>query len=199
MLGLHCCVGFSVVVVSRDLSLVLVSGLFIALVSVAEHGLQGAQASVVAAHCLIDVALRLQSTGSIVLLQRLNFSAACVIFLDKGSNLCLLHWLADSCIADGFFVSETPGKPRRWILSHWTPGEPHPLWFLQLSISCLVPYCWTSMRLSFSIMCFLVVDFSFHIGVFGKVVWYDFNFLKFTKFCFIVQYVVDPGECPCTL
>ena len=104
----------SFVAVSGSCSLAAVHKLPI----VAEHGLQGAQASVVAAHCLIDVALRLQSTGSIVLLQRLNFSAACVIFLDKGSNLCLLHWLADSCIADGFFVSETPGKPRRWILSH---------------------------------------------------------------------------------
>ena len=127
MLYLHCCVGFSVVVVSRDLSLVLVSGLLIAVVSVAEHGLQGAQASVVVAHGLIDVALRLQSTGSIVFLQRPNCFAACVIFLDQGSNLCLLHWLEDSCIAGGFIVSETPGKPSSWILSHQTPGEPHPL------------------------------------------------------------------------
>ena len=46
---------------------------------------------------------------------------------------------------------------------------------------------------------FSLVDFSFPIAVFGKVVWYDFNFLKFTKFCFMVQYVVNPGECPCTL
>ena len=36
---------------------------------------------------------------------RLSCSEACRIFLDQGSNLCLLHWQADS------FITEPPGKP----------------------------------------------------------------------------------------
>ena len=43
----------------------------------AEHGLQGAQASVVVAH-------------------RLSCSTACKIFLDQGSSPCPLHWQVDS-------------------------------------------------------------------------------------------------------
>ena len=39
---------------------------------------------------------RLWSTGSIVVAHRLSCFAACGIFLDQGSNLCLLHWQADS-------------------------------------------------------------------------------------------------------
>ena len=39
---------------------------------------------------------RLWSTGSIVVAHRLTCSAACGIFLDQGSNLCLLHLQADS-------------------------------------------------------------------------------------------------------
>ena len=44
---------------------------------VAEHGLQGTQASVFVAHGL-------------------SCSAACGIFPDQGSNPCLLHWQVDS-------------------------------------------------------------------------------------------------------
>ena len=51
----------------------MVGGLLTALASlVAEHGLQGAQGSVVVAHRLSG------------------------IFSDQGSNLCPLHWQADS-------------------------------------------------------------------------------------------------------
>ena len=39
--------------------------------------------------------LRLESTGSIVEAHGLSCSVACGIFLDQGSNLCLLHWQAD--------------------------------------------------------------------------------------------------------
>ena len=47
VLGLWFCVGFSVVAASAGYSLVLVHGLLIAVTSlVAEHGLQGTQASV---------------------------------------------------------------------------------------------------------------------------------------------------------
>ena len=44
--------------------------------------------------------LRFQSTGSVVVVlsysAELSCSAACGIFLDQESNLCLLHWQADS-------------------------------------------------------------------------------------------------------
>ena len=50
MLGLHCCLGFSIVAASRGYSLVAAHGLLIATASlVAEHGLQGVQVSVVVA------------------------------------------------------------------------------------------------------------------------------------------------------
>ena len=48
----------------------------------------GAQISVVAAG-------RLENLGSIVVLYGLSCSTACGIFLDQGSNLCLLHRQAD--------------------------------------------------------------------------------------------------------
>ena len=38
----------------------------------------------------------LQSTGSAVAVHGLRCSAACGILLGQGSNLCLLHWQADS-------------------------------------------------------------------------------------------------------
>ena len=49
----------------------------------------GVQASVV-------VALRLQSTDSVVVAHRLSCSTACGIFPDQGSNPCPLHWQAGS-------------------------------------------------------------------------------------------------------
>ena len=49
----------------------------------------GAQASAV-------VAFGLQSAGSVVEAHRLSCSMAYGIFLDQGSNLCLLHWQAYS-------------------------------------------------------------------------------------------------------
>ena len=49
--GLCCCMGFSLLSVSSGYSLVMLLGLPIAVASlVAEHGLQGVQASVVASH-----------------------------------------------------------------------------------------------------------------------------------------------------
>ena len=35
-------------------------------------------------------------TGPILVANRLNCSVACGIFLDQGSNMCLLHWQVDS-------------------------------------------------------------------------------------------------------
>ena len=49
----------------------------------------GARASVVAARGL-------QSAGSVAVVHRLSCSTACGIFPDQGSNLCPLHWQADS-------------------------------------------------------------------------------------------------------
>ena len=42
------------------------------------------------------LAPELYSTGSVVVALGLTISAACGIFLDQGSNLCLLHWQVDS-------------------------------------------------------------------------------------------------------
>ena len=65
MLRLRYCVGFSLVAPSRDYSLVAVLRLLIALASLVEHRLLGEQALVVAVP-------RLQSTGSIVVVHRLE-------------------------------------------------------------------------------------------------------------------------------
>ena len=66
MLGLHCCTGFTLVAASRGYSLVAVCRLLIVVVSlVAEHRLQGMQASVVAAQGL-------NTCGSWALEHRLN-------------------------------------------------------------------------------------------------------------------------------
>ena len=87
MLSLHCCAGFSLVVMCSDSSCFGAWTL-------------GTWASVF-------VAPRLSSTGSIVVVHRPSCSmacgffldqdsTACGIFLDQGSNPCLLHWQADS-------------------------------------------------------------------------------------------------------
>ena len=39
----------------------------------------------------------MQCTGSVVVVHGLSCSLACEIFLDQGSNPCVLHWQADSC------------------------------------------------------------------------------------------------------
>ena len=44
----------------------------------------------------VVAACRLKSTGSVVVVHGLNFSVASGIFSDQGSNLCPLHWQADS-------------------------------------------------------------------------------------------------------
>ena len=45
---------------------------------------------------LVAVAFLLQSTGSVVVAHRLSCPAVCGIFSDQGSNLCPLHWQADT-------------------------------------------------------------------------------------------------------
>ena len=87
--GLRCCVGFSVVEVCGG------------------HSSCGVQAS----HCggfsccgaqtlghvgSVVMVPKLWNTGPIVVAYGLSCSAACGIFLDKGSNPLLLHWQVDS-------------------------------------------------------------------------------------------------------
>ena len=72
MLSLHCCAGFSLVVMCSDSSCCGAWTL-------------GTWASVF-------MAPRLSSTGSVVVVHRLSCSVACGVFWDQESNLCLLHW-----------------------------------------------------------------------------------------------------------
>ena len=87
MLGLHCCVGFSLV---PGATLVAMRGLLIAMVSLAAE-LWGERASIVVAHGL-------------------SCSLVCGIFPDQGSNLCLLHWQAVS------LPLSHQGSPSYWVL-----------------------------------------------------------------------------------
>ena len=89
VLGLLCCVGFSLVVKSGDHCLVAVGGLLIAVASlVAELRLQ--------ARGLNSCGLRALHCRLSNVVQGLSCPAACGIFLDQGSNPCPLHWQADS-------------------------------------------------------------------------------------------------------
>ena len=71
VLGLRCCVGFSLAVESEGYSLVVVGRLLFTVTSLAEHRLQGA--------------------GSVVVVYGVSCSVAYGIFLDQGLSLCLLH------------------------------------------------------------------------------------------------------------
>ena len=66
-----------VFIVVHGLSLVVVCRLLLLVASLVEHRLQGTMTSVVVA-------------------RGLSCSMACVIFLDRGSNRCPLHWQVDS-------------------------------------------------------------------------------------------------------
>ena len=82
---------FSLVALSQGRSLVMVLGLLIAASSfVAEH------THVLGCSGLVVLAPKLDSISSVVEGQGLSCSAVCRIFPDKGSNLCCLHWQADS-------------------------------------------------------------------------------------------------------
>jgi len=71
-------------VASRGNSLVVVCGLLIATASLVELGLEGARASAAVA------------PSSVIVTRGFSCSMACGILPDQGSNLCLLHWQADS-------------------------------------------------------------------------------------------------------
>ena len=93
---------FSLVTESRDFSPVVVLRILTAAASLMEPRLQYLWhvGSVVAAP-------RLWSTGSVVVVPRFSGSMACGIFLDQGSNPCVLHWKA------GFLAT---GPPRKFWL-----------------------------------------------------------------------------------
>ena len=96
MLGLRCCMVFSLYVESRGYSLVAVCGLLIMVASLVERGIQVHGLRSLQHRGSVVSAPRLQRTGSVAVAHGLSCSLACGIFLDQGSNLCLLHWQADS-------------------------------------------------------------------------------------------------------
>ena len=85
VLGLHCCVGFSLVAASRGCFLVAMCWLLIAVASLVEgHRLWGAWAEWMC------------PPGSTLVVHGLSCSAACGIFPGQGLNSCLLLWQVDS-------------------------------------------------------------------------------------------------------
>ena len=77
----------------------------------------------------VVVAPGFESTGSVLVAHKLSCSLACEIFLDQGSNLCLLHWQVDS------LPLNHQGSPRIYYflvscLQKWQgPWPPFPLAF----------------------------------------------------------------------
>ena len=100
-LCLRCCVGSCVVVKSRGYSLVLVHGLVSLRSTDSRH--KGS----------FIVFPELYSTGSVVVTQGLSRSEECGIFLDQGSNLCLLHWPGGGEVLSS--PTEPSGKPLKLI------------------------------------------------------------------------------------
>ena len=101
--GLHCCVGFSLVVATGGSFLVVVTGF-----SMQRLLLFQSTGSRVLRH------QELQHVGSTDVAYRLSCSMAGGIFSDQGSNPCLLHWQAGSlpmshqgrppkCVLNGFY------------------------------------------------------------------------------------------------
>ena len=96
VLGLRCLLGFSLVAESQ--------GLLFSCNLQASHCSALLQSMGSRAHelcylwhtCSIVAAPRLQSTGSIVVVHQLSCSTSCGIFLDQGSNPCVLPWQTDS-------------------------------------------------------------------------------------------------------
>ena len=62
---------------------------------VEEHRLYGMWASVIAVLRLSGCGPRVWGTGSVALVHKLSYSAACRLFLDQGSNPYVLHWQVD--------------------------------------------------------------------------------------------------------
>ena len=69
--------------------------LYIVVVSLVEHRLQGSWASAAAVGSAV-VTPGLQSTGSIIALYKLSFPMTCGIFTDQGSDMCHLYYKMNS-------------------------------------------------------------------------------------------------------
>ena len=96
-LGLHCCAWAFSSWGERGLLFVVVRRLLTVVASlVAECRLQACGLQQLWHVRSVVVACGLQSSGSVVVGHGLSCSAACWIFPDQGSNLCPLHWQADS-------------------------------------------------------------------------------------------------------
>ena len=91
-MGLRCCAWAFSSCGERGLLCAVVPGLLIPVVSLVQAlGLQEFW------HVGSTVSTpRLQGTASIVGAHRLSCSPTCGMFLDQGSNPCLLHWQSDS-------------------------------------------------------------------------------------------------------
>ena len=167
-LGLHCCVGFFLVVVSGALLFVLVQKLLFGEDSpVAEHGLQGRQASEAEAHGSAVAVPGLQGTGSAVVATRLICFASCGIFPDQGLNPCLLHWQADSLP-----LSQQGSLPFSFVqLIYHIPKD------LDQSLSALIWfYQILHAFLSISIIHIFLLSFLFHKD----------SYLLFSSLCIII-------------
>ena len=97
VLGLHCCSGFSLGAATGAFSLVPVTGFSLLwLLLVRSMGSRPRLRQVW--HVGLVAASRLESAGSVsaVVVHRLSCSLGYGIFPGQGSDLCLLHWQADS-------------------------------------------------------------------------------------------------------
>ena len=95
----------------------------------------------------------------------LSCSTACGIFLNQGSNPCLLHWQAGSL-----------------PLSHL--GTPVCDFFF--SLKALVVYDFVNFHIFWYIFYFpLSIDLLFYSTVAGENTLYDFNLIKSVKICFV--------------
>ena len=106
VLGLRCHTGFSPVTVSGEYSLLHVAFSLWWLLQSQSRGSRVHRLQQVWCMGSVVEVPGLQSTGSIVVAQRLSCSAACGIFLDQGLKLCLLL-----CQLNFFFTTEPPEKP----------------------------------------------------------------------------------------
>ena len=124
--GLCCCAGFSPVATSGGYSLVAVFGLLTQWLLLLEHRLYGAWAT-------LAVACGLGSCAWRALEHRLSYSKACGIFLDQGSNPCLLPWQADSLLLSHQGNQENQEVQ---ILNHWISKEVPVMFYLHFGSGC---------------------------------------------------------------
>ena len=106
VLGLRCCVSFSLVAASGGYPLVVVCWLLIAVTSLVGHRLWGTWASVVAAHGLSSCGFQALQHRLSSCVYELSCSAAWGIFPRAG-----IEPMSPALEADRFFTTESPGKP----------------------------------------------------------------------------------------